>query len=148
MHTLTVRQLPGATFEAAREALFEKPWRWWRHGRVSGWQRTDAGGARFVIWPMWLRSPARVGVELAAVEEGEERLGELSLRRASAAMTLFKDFHGPAATELIEVEDGCVVRSRWLENCEAGEWLVRTEWHALSLEDRHGGVFTDHHDIL
>jgi hypothetical protein len=110
IHTITDVRLPGASMEAVRRAVFDEPWSWWDKGRISGWTRTGTGGIRFVLWPAWLRSPARVGIDL---ERPEEQACADGRRRVVATGTFFADFTGPGRYEIVEGSGTVRLRSVW-----------------------------------
>lgn len=87
-------------------ALLE-PWTWWKGGRVSGYERRDDGGCRFVLWPAWLRLPARVGIELAPPRRGKED------GRTVLDARFFADFDGPGRYEVAQTPHGSVLRAVW-----------------------------------
>ena len=113
IHTVTTVRLSGITPDRVSRALVEEPWTWWRHGRISGWTRTPEGGARFVLWPIWLRSPARVGIELAPPSVAPEEAWGVSQPRIVVGARFFADFEGPGAYEILGVRGGSVLRSVW-----------------------------------
>lgn len=110
IHTVTDVRLPDASMEAVRRAVFDEPWTWWDKGRISGWTRTATGGIRFVLWPAWLRSPARVGIDL---ERPVEQTCADGRRRVVATGTFFADFTGPGRYEIIEGSGTVRLRSVW-----------------------------------
>lgn len=113
IHTVTTVRLAGVSPERLREALLAAPWTWWKHGRISGWTRKEGGGVRFVLWPVWLRSPARVGIELQPPVAGEEPGWGISSPKEVVAARFFADFDGPGSYEVLPVRGGCVLRSLW-----------------------------------
>jgi len=88
-------------------AALVEPWTWWKGGRVSGFERREDGGCRFVLWPAWLRLPARVGIELAAPRRGEED-GKTVLEAR-----FFADFDGPGRYEVAQAPHGSVLHAVW-----------------------------------
>lgn len=113
IHTVTTVRLSGVSAEPLRDALLASPWTWWRHGRISGWTREEGGGVRFALWPVWLRSPARVGIELSAPVAGSESGWGITSPKEVVAARFSGDFDGPGAYETLPVRGGCVLRSIW-----------------------------------
>ncbi len=114
IHTVTEIRLARVAPDEVFEAIFAMPWSWWRRGRISGWTRTPEGGLRFVLWPAWLRSPARVGIDLSPPERKTELApsGATSVRISSSA-SFFGDFDGPGRYEILGGQDATILRSVW-----------------------------------
>ncbi|MEM9598764.1 MAG: hypothetical protein AAGD06_31140 [Acidobacteriota bacterium] len=115
LFTVTEIDLPGIDGDGAHRALFEQPWGWWKGGRISKHRSAPEGGVSFELWPMWLRSPARVGIEMSApVEAGAQRGGDGEGPRTTVYRTrFFADFVGPGHYEVEHHADGVRVRSVW-----------------------------------
>lgn len=62
------------------------------------------------MWPAWLRSPARVGIELSAPVESRLPDGR---RRVGLEAAFFADFEGPGRYEIVEGCDTVRFRSVW-----------------------------------
>ncbi len=113
IHTVTTVRFPGVDPERLEQVLVGEPWDWWKGGRVSHWTRTPDGGTKFILWPVWLRSPARVGIELSPAKTEEESILGAPRRRRVVAARFFQDFEGPGAYEVLEARGGSVLRAIW-----------------------------------
>jgi len=121
MHTTTVLRI-AADPARVTAALAERPWSWWNHGKVIRWARRPDGGVRFILFPMWLRSPARVGVvELEPPVLVEERTTCGVVRpKTLLSARFFGDFRGPGRYEVLHVHGGAVLRSSFEGVVRAG----------------------------
>ncbi len=114
IHTVAEVRLVGVGTEELFEAIFSTPWTWWRRGHISGWTHKDDGGLRFVLWPAWLRSPARVGIELSPPAHTTETTPSgATWTRISSAASFFADFDGPGRYEILSEDEVSVFRSVW-----------------------------------
>ena len=112
MYTLTTFRFSGTSVEAIRGALLDRPWHWWKGGRIDTWTKLPDGGVRFVLWPMWLRSPARLGIELAPpVQAVETTAAGQSCPKLIVPARFSLNFAGPGRYEIVERPDGIVLRS-------------------------------------
>ena len=111
--TLTTVRMEGYDPKRVFEAMVEMPWsRWWRHGRVVKWRRTEQG-ADFYLWPLWLKVPIRVRISIDAVEKHEEAAGGLVRQKLVMPARFMGCFEGPARFEIVTLPDGCVLRAAW-----------------------------------
>jgi hypothetical protein len=113
IHTLTTVRLGGVDPIRVSRALAEEPWTWWHGGHVSHWHRTPLGGTAFVLWPMWLRSPIRLGIELMPPAEASPSSSGRAGRHTIFRARFFANFEGPGAFEVSEAIGGALLRSRW-----------------------------------
>lgn len=111
--TQTIVRMEGYDPQRVFEAMVEMPWsRWWRHGRVVKWRRTEQG-ADFYLWPLWLKVPIRVRISIDAVEQHEEQAGGLVREKLVMPARFMGCFEGPARFDIVTLPDGCVLRAAW-----------------------------------
>lgn len=112
MVTMTCFRFGGVSAESIREAIADAPWHWWEGGRVVHWSKAPDGGVRFRLWPVWLRSLARIDVQLAPTVRKDERVESgLSRQKFMIASRFSHDFVGPGRYEVLDVPGGVVFRS-------------------------------------
>ena len=112
MYSVTTFRFPGTSVEAIKGALLDRPWHWWKGGRVDKWTKLPDGGVRFVLWPMWLRSPASLGIELGPpVQTVETTVAGESRPKLIVPARFSLSFEGPGRYEIVERPDGAVLRS-------------------------------------
>jgi hypothetical protein len=112
MYTVTTFRFPGASVEAIRQALLDRPWHWWKGGRVDNWTKFPDGTVRFVLWPMWLRSPASISIELRPpVQAVETTTPGQSWPKLIIPARFSGNFAGPGRYEILERTDGVFLRS-------------------------------------
>ncbi len=65
-----------------------------------------------MLWPMWLRSPATIGIELGPpVQAFETAAAGQSLTKLIVPARFSKNFVGPGRYEIVDRPDGIVLRS-------------------------------------
>jgi hypothetical protein len=112
MYTVTTFRFSGTSVEAIRQALLDRPWHWWKGGRIDKWTKLPDGTVRFVLWPMWLRSPASVGIELGPpVQAVETTTPGQSCPKLIIPARFSLNFAGPGRYEILDRPDGIVLRS-------------------------------------
>ena len=114
LYTVTEIDLPGVAPSDVHRAVFDEPWTWWQGGRISKRHTTDEGKLSFVLWPVWLRSPARVGIVMAPPEQKTRTDDDGAEHTVDVyPASFFADFDGPGSYETIHRDDGVTVRSVW-----------------------------------
>lgn len=111
MFTTALFHFPGASVESLRRALLDAPWTWWRAGRVEKWTKRPDGTVWFRLWPMWLRSPATIGIELGPPEPGVETEAGASRSKLVVPARFSESFVGPGRYEILDLPDGAALRS-------------------------------------
>lgn len=111
--TTALFRFPGASVESLRRALLDGPWTWWRGGRVEKWTKRPDGTVWFRLWPMWLRSPASIGIELAPPARGTELDSGASRSKLVVSARFSENFVGPGRYEILDLPDGAALRSVW-----------------------------------
>ena len=134
MYTVTSFRFSGLSSEAIRRALVDAPWRWWAGGRVQGWTKRPDGSVRFVLWPMWLRSPVSIGMELGpAVPETEVAASGRSRPKLVIDSRFSRSFVGLGRFEIVDVPGAAVLRSVFDGVRPAGLMRLAPSWAVLQV---------------
>src|SRR5215472_7180864 len=112
MYTVTTFRFPGASVDAIRRALLDTPWHFWKGGRVNKWTKRSDGTVQFVLWPMWLRSPASIGIELSPPTRAIETTSPGQAYQKLVIPARFSlNFVGPGRYEIVDRPGEVVLRS-------------------------------------
>jgi hypothetical protein len=111
MYTVTTYRFPGSSVESIRRALLDAPWNWWNGGRVTKWTKLPDGTVRFVLWPMWPRSPASMGIELGPPVASAETTSGQSRPKLVIPARFSINFVGSGRYEIVDLPGAVALRS-------------------------------------